>query len=86
MIYFETMEQTSIFDYLPIAADNKRNKAFFEGDKVKIRYYVDELPYIETCHPQWLEVGEIIGKKLDFYCVLIGEEVVEVPGEKLVLV
>ena len=84
--YLESIGQTNIFDFLDITPMSKRNKGFFEGDKVKIRYYVDEIEFIRNCHPQLMEVGEIIGKKLDFYSVLIGEEVVKVPGEKLILI
>lgn len=84
--YLESIGQTNIFDFLDITPMSKRNKGFFEGDKVKIRFYADEIEFIRNCHPQFMEVGEIIDKKLDFYSVLIGEEVVEVPGDKLMLV
>ena len=89
MTYFEMIEQqgqTNIFDFLPKAIDTKRNKAFFEGDNVKIRYYVDEYEVIKNLHPQLLEIGVIIGKKLDFYIVQINGTTVYVEGSKLQLV
>lgn len=89
MTHFELMEasgQTNIFDYIEITPNSIRNKYFVEGDPVKIRFYQDEYDFIATCHPQLLEEGEIIDKRLDFYRVRIGDIVVDVPGEKLVLV
>lgn len=89
MTHFEQMEQlgqTNIFEFLPIKYDGKRNKGFIEGDPVKIRFYQDEFDFIYRCHPQLLEVGEIIDKHLEFYSVRIGNTIIDVPGEKLVLV
>lgn len=88
MSHFEYMEQagqTNIFDFLPITPTSKRNRAFVEGDKVKIRYYADEIEFISNCHPQLLEEGEIVGKHRDFYVIQIGEIVLYVEGEKLKL-
>lgn len=82
----ESIGQINIFDILPIKTTPVRNKAFVEGDKVKIRYYADEIDYVRECLPQLLEEGEIINKQLDFYQVRIGEKLIDVPGEKLVLV
>ena len=89
MTHFELMEQlgqTNIFEFLPISYDSDRNKGFIVGDLVKIRFYQDEYDFIYQCHPQFLEVGEIIDKHLEFYRVRIGDKVVDVPGEKLVLI
>ena len=89
MTHFELMEQagqTNIFDYIDIAPTSIRNKSFMEGDPVKIRFYQDEYDFIYNCHPQLLEVGEIIGRNLDFYRVRIGDTIIDVPGEKLTLV
>ena len=89
MTYFELMEQsgqTNIFDFIPTAEDNRRNKAFFEGDNVQIRYYVDEYEFIKNVHPELLETGIIIGIELDFYIVQINEIIVHVEGSKLKLV
>lgn len=88
MTHFEYMEsqgQMNIFDVLPITPRSNRNKSFVEGDKVKIRYYVDELEFIQAYHPQLMEEGVIIGKAHDFYRVQIGEVVVDVEGQKLKL-
>lgn len=84
--YMESIGQINIFDILPIKTTPVRNKAFVEGDRVKIRYYADEIEYMCECLPQLLEVGEIVSKQLDFYQVRIGDSVIDVPGEKLVLV
>ena len=89
MTHFELMEsqgQTNIFDFLPKAENKKRNKAFFEGDVVKVRYYVDEYEVIKNLHPELLEPGVIVGKKLDFYIVQINETIIHVEGAKLILV
>lgn len=89
MTHFEQMKQlgqTNIFEFLPISYESKRNKGFIQGDPVKIRFYRDEYDFICHCHPQLLEVGEIIDKHLDFYRVRIGDIVVDVPGEKLSLI
>lgn len=83
--YLESQGQMNIFDYIDITPTSKRNKSFVEGDRVKIRYYVDELEFIQACHPQLLEEGVIIGKANDFYRVQIGEVVVDVEGQKLKL-
>lgn len=88
MTHFELMEQagqTNIFDYINIAPTSIRNNGFIEGDPVKIRFYQDELDFIYQFHPQLLGVGEIIDKHLEFYRVRIGDTMVDVPGEKLVL-
>lgn len=89
MTHFELMEsigQTNIFDYIDITPTSIRNNGFVEGDNVRIRFYVDELEYIRICHPQLMEIGTIIDKQYDFYRVRIGDSIVDVPGEKLVLV
>lgn len=89
MTQFEQVElagQTTIFDFLEFPPSLRRNNAFLIGDKVKIRFYIDELYYIEQSHQQLLGIGEIVGKKFDFYIIQIGEQVVEVPGDKLILV
>lgn len=83
--YLESVGQTNIFDFLDITSVSKRNKGFIEGDKVKIRFYADEIEFIRNCHPQLMEVGEIIGKQQDFYIIRIGEIVLHVEGEKLTL-
>ena len=80
----EAMGQTSIFDFLE-KTPKKRNKAFSEGDKVKIRFYVDEIEYIEKNHPELLKVGVVIGKRHDFYVIQINEITLHVDGEKLIL-
>lgn len=89
MTHFEQMEQsgqTSIFDFLDITPRSARNKGFIEGDKVKIRFYADEIEFISNYHPQLMEAGEIIGRHYDFYVIQIGEIVLYVEGEKLSLV
>lgn len=89
MTHFEHMEQlgqTNIFDFLDITPISKRNKSFMEGDKVKIRFYADEIEFISKCHPQLMEVGVVIGRQYDFYIIQIGEIVLHVEGEKLSLV
>ena len=89
MTHFELMEsvgQTNIFDYLPKSIDRKRNKAFMEGDRVKIRFYVDEIEEVKKYRPKHVETGEIIGKKLDFYIVQFEDSVAYVDGGKLMLV
>ena len=89
MTYFEQIElqgQTNIFDFLPTKDDVKRNKAFFEGDVVKVRYYHDEYEILKKLHPELLQPGVIVGKKLDFYIVEINDVVIYVEGSKLVLV
>jgi len=89
MTHFELMEQsgqTNIFEFLPTKSTSKRNKGFFEGDKVRIRFYTDEVEYIQSCHPQLMGVGEVIGKQHDFYVIKIGEVELHVEGEKLTLV
>ncbi len=83
--YMESIGQTNIFEFLEAPLSPGRNNAFITGDKVKIRFYTDELPSIEYCHPHLLGRGEIVGKKLDFYIVQIGERTVAVPGDKLIL-
>jgi len=82
----EQSGQTSIFDFLDITQSSKRNKSFFEGDKVKIRFYADEIEFISNCHPRFMEVGEIIDKQQDFYVIRIGEVELHVEGEKLLLI
>lgn len=84
--YLEEIGQMNIFDFLPITPSSKRNNSFVEGDNVRIRFYQDEYDFIFNCHPQLLEVGTIIDKQCDFYRVRIGETIVDVPGEKLVLI
>lgn len=84
--YLESVGQTNIFDYIDIAPTSKRNNCFVEGDKVTIRFYVDELAYIKECHPQLMEVGHIVDKQYDFYMVKFDGRTIEVPGEKLSLV
>lgn len=89
MTHFEQMEQlgqTNIFEFLPIGYESKRNRGFMKGDPVKIRFYQDELDFIYHCHPQLLEVGEIIDRHLEFYRVRIGDKIVDIPGEKLSLI
>ena len=89
MTHFEIMEasgQTNIFDYIEIAPNSIRNIGFAEGDPVKIRFYQDEYDYIYHCHPQLLEVGQVIDRHLDFYRVRIGDVVIDVPGDKLTLI
>lgn len=89
MTFFEQMEQlgqTNIFEFLPISYDGKRNKGFMEGDPVKIRFYQDEYDFITNQHPQLLETGEIIDRHLEFYRVRIGDTIIDVPGEKLILI
>jgi len=89
MTHFEQMElqgQTNIFDFLDITPMSRRNKSFVEGDKVKIRYYADEMEFIAACHPQLMGIGEVIGKQHDFYVIKIGEVELHVEGEKLTLV
>ncbi|MGE7020387.1 hypothetical protein [Solibacillus cecembensis] len=89
MSHFEIMEaagQTNIFDFITITPTSIRNVGFMEGDSVKIRFYEDEVSYINNCHPQLLNVGEIVGKQHDFYLINMNGIIVEVPGEKLVLV
>lgn len=89
MTHFEQMEQlgqTNIFEFLPIGYESKRNHGFIDGDPVKIRFYQDEYDFIYSSHPQLLEKGIIINKHLDFYRVRIRDIVLDVPGEKLILV
>lgn len=84
--YLESQGQTNIFDFLEVTPKSKRNKSFVEGDKVKIRFYADEIDFIRNCHPQLLEEGEVIGRKHDFYVIQIGGIVMYAEGEKLMLV
>jgi len=89
MTHFEQMEQsgqTNIFDFLDITPMSKRNKSFVEGDRVRIRFYTDEIESIQSCHPHLMKVGEIVSKKLDFYLIRIGETELYVDGSKLTLV
>ena len=81
----EALGQTNIFDFLE-KTPKRRNKSFIEGDRVKIRFYVDEVEYIQKNHPGLLQAGEVIGKHHDFYVIKIGELVMHVDGEKLILV
>ncbi len=89
MTHFEIMaqkRQTSIFEYILIGPNSKRNNGFEEGDYVKIRFYTDEFDFIYNCHPQLLEEGIIIEKQHDFYKVKFANgNFVDVPGEKLTL-
>lgn len=80
----EALGQTSIFDFLE-TPKTKQSKAFEPGDKVRIRFYVDEIEFVKNNHPQWLEVAEVIGKLHDFYEIKIGEITLHVEGGKLVL-
>ena len=81
----EMLGQTNIFDFLE-KTPKRRNKAFIEGDKVKIRFYVDEVEFVEKNHPELLQPGKVIGKRHDFYVIQINEIVLHVDGEKLILV
>ena len=81
----EAKGQTNIFDFLEITPE-KRNEAFVEGDSVKIRFYIDEIEFIEKNHPELLKVGKVIGTRHDFYVIQIDEITLHVDGEKLILV
>ena len=86
MTHFEQMElhgQINIFEFMEAAPKVKRRKVFVEGNRVKIKFYADEIEFIQSCHPQLMEEGEIIGKHHDFYIVRIGEIELYVEGEKL---
>ena len=82
----EQLGQTNIFEFLPISYESKRNNGFIKGDPVKIRFYQDEYDFIYNCHPQLLEVGEIVDNHLEFYRVRFVDKIVDIPGEKLMLV
>ncbi|WP_413363108.1 hypothetical protein [Lysinibacillus sp. 3P01SB] len=63
MTHFEHMEsigQMNIFEFLEVPLSLGRNNAFITADKVRIRFYIDELSYIEHCHPQLLGRGSRI--------------------------
>ena len=80
----EALGQTNIFDFLEVTP-KKRNKSFIEGDNVKIRFYIDEIEFVEKNHPELLKVGKVIGKQHDFYVIQINEITLHVDGEKLIL-
>ncbi len=84
MTHFEHMEtqgQTSIFDFMDSVPVNKTH--FANGDKVRIQFYDNELGFIKAHCPQLFEIGEVVGKKLDFYVVLFVDSVLYVEGKKL---
>jgi len=81
----EAKGQTNIFDFLEVTPE-KRSKTFVEGDSVKIRFYIDEIEFIEKNHPELLKVGKVTGKHHDFYVIQINEITLHVDGEKLILV
>ena len=62
----EAKGQTNIFDFL---LEEHHKKEMDIGDKVKIRFYVDELEYVRSNEPWLLGVGQIVGVKLDFWLV-----------------
>ena len=62
----EAKGQTNIFDFL---LEEHHKKEMDIGDKVIIRFYVDELEYIRSNKPWMLSVGQIVGAKLDFWLV-----------------
>lgn len=74
MTLFETYDQQQTYRTLAI------------GDKVNIKYYSDKIKYVQACHPQMMEVGEIVLVHGTFSKVVIADQIISVDGEKLILV
>lgn len=85
MTQFEYMQQHTqlTIDDILSAIPNVSTAQHIVGDKVKIHYYADELEYVCSCFPQYLEHGQIV-EVCNGYCrVAIAGEVITVDSEKL---
>jgi len=78
----EAKGQTNIFDFLLEEHDKKEMGI---GDKVMIRFYVDELEYIRSNKPWMLGVGQIVGVKLDFWLVNFDGKELLIEKNRLIL-
>ena len=78
----EAKGQTNIFDFL---LEEHHKKEMDIGDKVMIRFYVDELEYIRSNKPWMLSVGQIVGAKLDFWLVNFDGNELLVEKNRLIL-
>ena len=78
----ETKGQTNIFDFL---LEEHHKKEMDIGDKVMIRFYVDELEYVRSNEPWLLGVGQIVGAKLDFWLVDFGGKELLIEKNRLIL-
>ena len=58
----EAQGQTTIFDYIEYIPASKVMRSFLQGDKVKLRLYVDEVEYVQQNHPYLMEPGVIFEK------------------------
>jgi len=77
--------QMNIFDYIDVGQDSKRTRKLLQGDRVKLRFYVDEIEYIRLCHPQLMGEG-IVTEWFDNHCMVsIAGELIKVDNEKLLL-
>ncbi len=82
----ESEGQMNIFDYIDVGQDSKRTRKLVEGDKVKLRFYVDEIDYIALCHPQLLGEG-IVNECFTNCCMVsIAGDLIKVDNEKLLLI
>ena len=78
----EEKGQTNIFDFL---LEEHHKKEMDIGDKVMIRFYVDELEYVRSNEPCLLGVGQIVGAKLDFWLVDFGGKELLIEKNRLIL-
>lgn len=84
--YLEKQRQISIFDYLDITHSSERNKEFNVGDKVSVRFYLDEIEHVRNSHPQLLMNAIIVECKEGYYNVKFPSgEIVGIDGDKLLL-
>lgn len=81
----EILGQTNIFDFLP-GGSKDRSKGFMVGDKVKVRYYPDELEYVRDNHPHMLGEAVVVFVEGNHCKIEIDGKVVCVDGEKLILI
>lgn len=71
-----SIEQLNIFDQAPEPAQKRRKLEV--GELVKVKFYDDEMEYVQQRCPELLKVGTIVEKQLDFCRVEFGQEIVHV--------
>lgn len=82
----EAQGQMNIFDYIDVGQDSKRTRKLVQGDRVKLRLYVDEVDYVRVSLPHLLEVGVITEVFDGYYSVKFDSETIKVDGDKLLIV